>query len=345
MQPMELALHLQEITQELKLASLIKSLETLWLHDKPLGETGGKKINAEILASYQGFVLCQSDEIKNSILSSLGVNLIFHSDKISQMVGVFHSQHTVAPIAIIADSTNARLFESFLSSLKSLKAYSETFSRFLVSERYPAGMKDTEGIIDFEISLHETGLQPESFSSVLKSIEDLYDIIIELLGIVDAEKLVIVFVESGSLIKFSLKGSAEAMKELGKFILDVWDKWVLRQFVRTERGYEATGKAIDLISRIRNDENIKEGEADVLIERIWQNCFTVLENGAMTSEGLKSTEKWDNRKFLTKQVEVKQLEQIEVKKLQAPEPKLSEEDASDKKETNGQSSEPNATKS
>lgn len=346
MQPKELTIKIAEINQELNAGFLSDYLRKLSGQDVELTSEGRTEFRTNLFSSYQGFVRCNEDETKHDIMNRLGLHEIFQDNIIAQMLGLFEAREGNSPKAIIQNPDNIELFETVIVSLKILKHYAMTLNNYIRTSREPKKEESAE-IIDFEIVENENELTVESFIAIFRNIQELYTTIAEVYNDFDS-KLTIVFIESGTSFKFSLKGAEKVAKELIKVLGQIWDTIIFQEFKSFDRSLESITKAVSLVGYISEQEKSKKidsHKAGLLKEKILANSMQIIEKGVLPSELLESGSQWNNKTLLAEKVQMRQLEspkkgnaipdKQEVKKLKAPKPLEDKTKKKDNSENDG----------
>lgn len=309
MQPRQLSFLMTQLMNEIRAASTIKFLEDTGRQSEAL-TAGQKNIFREtIFDSYNGFVRASANRDKKNLMADLKLEDIYNSQNIAKIIGIVETAEE-APIVFMNNPEYITLFQSFTSALKTIVSYSNAFTHFLDTSRYPHSKKPNE-ILDFDIVCPEKdGIAPSQLISILESIETLHKNISRVLGL-DSTPINIVFMESGSNIKISIKGVAEVIEKIKTAIIQIWQQIRFRELDKFDRKLESVEKAVDLLVYIQEKQNKNEldgHEASLAVDAIWENTLNIIKAGALPSEEFESNDELNTEKLLSQKREIKQIE-------------------------------------
>lgn len=309
MQPRQLSILMSQLMDEINVGSVVVFLEQQSKQTEPLDEGGRSLFGRKIFESYNGFIRASANPDKSNLIADLKLADIYDYAKISKIISIVETSKA-PPIEFMTGAANIALFQSFTTSLKTINSYSDTFRRFLDISRYPHSKKPNE-IVDFDILCPEKdGIAPSQLVSILESIENLHQTISRILGL-DSTPINIVFIESGSNIKISIKGVADVIEKVSTTFIQIWRMIRSRELDKFDRTLESARKAVDFIVYIQEKQNKNEldgQEAGIAVKEIWDNTFNIIKAGALPSTEFESNDELNTEKLLSQKREIKQIE-------------------------------------
>jgi hypothetical protein len=160
-------------------------------------------------------------------------------------------------------------------------------------------IKQNEGTLDINVADRET-LTLKSVIEILSDIQSLYETTARLSGDTEYEPLEVIKIETGTSLSLNVKGLGEPIKEIKKFVLEMWTKHRHKRADEIVDHNRAVASSLQLIVDI--EKKVKRGEltnedGNRLTRAVVQKTLSLFKNSALISE-IPSIETVDNNKLL-----------------------------------------------
>ena len=128
----------------------------------------------------------------------------------------------------------------------------------------------------------EKEITVDSLSKVFMRAHELYEEIVELMGITQDDQLRVIYVASGSSKRFDLRGLGEPIKQLKKLILELWRKVRYQHIEDFRMSNNAILESLTTLKEInaqRENNTLSHDEAKSLHTKIFKSAIALLMRG------------------------------------------------------------------
>ena len=310
MQTVEFNQRLANILKSLHLDELLVQLDLI-LNKNPVNVTPP---HSQIRARFPEIIFqtkanlhsLASDPFNKQIIDSLGLNQIFESIPLSQMITAVNSLPDT--YAIRQNTSYYHVFCSLFMALNSLQRFQQTVQKFMIQPNIEV-VAEGEAALEFEIvDVGNRGIDMERFEAVIKSIHSLHDTMARALEI--NGRLAIAYLDSGSNSIICIKSDHRIIDSIKKLVIEVWDKIRFGKYDAMHRKLEAAEAGIKFIELV--DEKEKSGkmnpEAAAQLKHLAISETVNLFGKATSLREIQTQTTLDNRSLLLDKFDIKQIE-------------------------------------
>lgn len=253
MQSISFVKSLQEIIRRLRVQEISEKIESLIGQSAtvPITEEFRQEFASLIFESREGYASFQNSTDVKSMIESLNIGHIYDPKQLSMMLTVVNTQPDSA--AICSTPAHFALFQTFLSNLKVMIAFSQTLDSHLLKQKVNSAT-DTERMFEIEIIEYDSnGVSLNRFGAILDSLQKLHQIVAKIVED-RAAKLSIAYMDSGSDFLLGLQSSFKVVEIMRMFFYQYWQKVRFKAVEEFERNIEWLGKGLNLIQHINRQE-------------------------------------------------------------------------------------------
>lgn len=170
-----------------------------------------------------------------------------------------------------------RIFTSCIEPVEEL-----TIPRDVLNE------KDFDDVLTVELRYErDTHPKLETVSESLSNLSTLYAAISTILGMREYSPLVMIFADSGSAVRFDIKGLGEPIKQLKLLIVDLWNKYRHRKAEDYQNNSKALLDGLEVIRQINSLQQkgvFNNEDAERYTRQIIEPALALFEAGALPRE-------------------------------------------------------------